>query len=136
MFISAPFGLSLLAEFGLSGTYLILASIMGQICVIGMLHVSRPSTIEREIQRQTFIKLEMATNKVIPFIDKTLLTKKPYLCILFSISTWNFCLSAGSIHLQNYVSVLSGINSEISSVTMYVFVCRFKLCRNILLCFA
>ncbi|XP_060593791.1 monocarboxylate transporter 12-like [Ruditapes philippinarum] len=117
MFISAPFGLYLLDVHGLTATYLIQASIQAHMCIFGVL--SRPSVIERQVQKQK--QMERKQNlkmRSTSYIDITLLKNRSYLCILFSISTWNFCLSAGFIHLPNYVSVQDGSNSDISLIML------------------
>ncbi|XP_053404383.1 monocarboxylate transporter 12-like [Mercenaria mercenaria] len=117
MFISAPFGLYLLTEHGLTATYLIQASIQAQMCIFGVL--SRPSVIERRVQKQKQIECKEDTKmKSASYVDVTLLKNRSYLCILFSIATWNFCLAAGFIHLPNYVSVRSGTNSDISLIML------------------
>jgi predicted MFS family arabinose efflux permease len=119
IFISAPFGLYLLEEHGLTATYLILASIQAHMCIFGVL--SRPSVIERQVQKHKQIERKQNLKMVsTTYIDVTLLKNRSYLCILFSISTWNFCLSAGFMHLPNYVLVRGGSNSDIS-LTMLLF---------------
>ncbi|XP_045200004.2 monocarboxylate transporter 12-like [Mercenaria mercenaria] len=112
MFISAPFGIHLLAEYGLNTAFLILAGIQAQMCVCGM--ISKPSSIEIEVhaqkKRDRKVKGE-STSKT--YLDVTLMKNISYTCYLISISTWNFGLCVAIMHLPNYVSILGGSNRDI-----------------------
>lgn len=109
MFFSAPLGLLILEEYGLSATFLILASIYLQTCVLAVL--CKPSVLEKNFHRQRN-NSEMHKRKS-SYFNFYLLYNKPFLCFLISTSTWNFALTTGIMHLPNYLRVNGESDAEI-----------------------
>ena len=72
LFIASPLAFALLKEFGLSGTFLILAGLNAHICVVAM--ICKPSTIEKnlKITKRMTIESEQAEQSC----DKTLFCDK------------------------------------------------------------
>ena len=72
LFIASPLAFALLKEFGLSGTFLILAGLNAHICVIAV--ICKPSTIEKnlKIAKRLTIEYEQAEQSC----DKTLFCDK------------------------------------------------------------
>ena len=67
LFIASPLAFALLKEFGLSGTFLILAGLNAQICVVAM--ICKPSTIEKNLKMTKHITIEY--DKAEQSCDKT-----------------------------------------------------------------
>lgn len=115
MFLSAPLGLHLIRNFGLTSTYLIIASIQAHICVIGV--ICKPSEIEKDVHRKKANREDgEMLSKSKKYLDLTLLKNAPYMCFLCSNVTWNFALTVAIIHLSNYITVLGGSDSDITYV--------------------
>jgi predicted MFS family arabinose efflux permease len=111
MFLSAPFGIYMISEHGLTATLLILACIQAQLCVCGML--SKPSVIENEVKAEKKRDRKIGGSKSKTYLDVTLMKNVSYTCYLLTVSTWNFGLCVAIMHLPNYVSVLGGTNRDI-----------------------
>lgn len=112
MLISAPFGLYLIDQHGLTTSFLILACIEAHVCVFGML--SRPSSIEKKVKAMRQVDRERDskfTSK--SYLDLTLLKNIPFSCFLLSTSAWNFALTVAIMHLPNYLAVLGGSKRDI-----------------------
>lgn len=110
MLLSAPFGLYLINQHGLTTSFLILACIEAHICVFGML--SRPSSIEKKVKAMRQVDRESKSTSR-SYLDLTLLKNIPFTCFLLSTSAWNFALAVAIMHLPNYLAVLGGSKREI-----------------------
>lgn len=112
MLASAPLGLHLINTYGLPISFLIIACIEAQICMLGML--CKPSSIEIKVHRQKEEDQKRKMKKLSnTLFDLTLLRNKSYCQFLISTSTWTFALSSAIMHLPNYVYVLGGNSRDI-----------------------
>lgn len=124
MFISAPFGIHLVSEYGLSSTFLILACIQAQMCVCGML--SKPSSVEKEVLAQKERDRQLkGESKSKTYLDISVIKNVSYICFLFTISAWNFALAVAIMHLPNYVFILGGSSSDIGLLMTSFSVANF-----------
>lgn len=106
--VSAPLGLFLVANYGLSYTLMLFACLQAQLLVIGV--ICRPSGNEKKLQN----KRRKETSSFKTFLDISLLTRWPFLFFLFSTAAWNFGLCVGVTHLPNYIDTIGGTTTDIS----------------------
>ncbi|KAL4230695.1 transmembrane transport [Mactra antiquata] len=112
MFLSAPLGLYFINNYGLSTTFLLLACMQAQICIVGV--ICKPSVIENKIQLKR--KSPSSKTKSITCFDLTLLNNVPYLFFLCSTVAWNFALCAVLVHFPYCITVFEGSNSDIGYI--------------------
>lgn len=113
MFVSAPFGLYLISNYGLAMTLSVCGCMQAQLIVIGM--ICKPSNLEKEVKQKKKKTLELKQeSKANTYIDFSLMKRKPFLMFLLSTSAWNFALCVAVVHLPNYISILGGSQSDIA----------------------
>ncbi|KAL4230169.1 hypothetical protein ACF0H5_010554 [Mactra antiquata] len=110
MFLSVPLGLFIINNLGLSSTFLFLACLQAQICIVGV--ICKPSVIENKIHLKK--KENRASQISTSCFDLSLLKNIPYLGFLCSSTTWNFALCAIVVHMPYYVTVLGGTDGNIA----------------------
>ena len=111
MFLSAPVGLIIKDTYGLSSSFLILAGMYAQTCVLGML--CKPSSCERKFQKERRTRAKLSKDTLSSHFNFSLICNKPFLCFLISSCTWNFALVTALMHLPNYLKINGGTDSEI-----------------------
>ena len=111
MFLSAPTGLVMMDIYGLSSSFLIIAGLYAQTCVLGML--CKPSSLEKQIHNQRRIRTKLSEERLSSHFNFSLLCNKAFLCFLISTTTWNFALVTALMHLPNYLKINGGSDSEI-----------------------
>ena len=113
MFLSAPLGLYILDLYGLSSSFLILAALYSQTCVLSVL--CKPSSVERKIHRERRMSSDNAkhSQNSASYFNFAVVCNKAFLIFLLSTCTWNFALIAALMHLPNYLKVNGQSASEI-----------------------
>ncbi|KAL4230696.1 transmembrane transport [Mactra antiquata] len=112
MFLGAPLGLYVINNCGLSSTFLFLACLQAQLCIVGV--ICKPSVIENKFLSK--MKINRAGQSSVTCLDMSMLNNISYLGFLCSSVTWNFALGAVLVHLPYCVTVFGGSNSEIAYI--------------------
>ena len=111
MFASAPMGLAITNIYGLSSSFLILAGVYLQTCVLGVL--CKPSSFELTNQKERRTRTKLSKDGISSHFNFLLISNKAFLCFLISTCTWNFALSTALMHLPNYLKINGGTDFEI-----------------------
>ncbi|WAR28860.1 MOT12-like protein [Mya arenaria] len=124
IFLASPLALWLLEEYGLKGTFLILAGICAHLCVCAV--ICKPSVEEEKLKINALKSKDVTMNKPYTYckcdslLDLQVLRSLPFVLFLMSTSTWNFMLSVCLMHLPNYV-MTKGLNATDITVLMTIF---------------
>ncbi|WAR22066.1 MOT12-like protein [Mya arenaria] len=103
MFLGSPFAIALLDMYALRGTLLIMAGIVANICVCGML--CKPNKMELYIQRQKQLPTQTHMQKVGMFRSLIDTCKQfSFVCFLLSTCCWNFVLAINTLQLPYFIS--------------------------------
>lgn len=124
MFIAGPLTQTLLNEYGLQGTFLILAAVASNIIMTGAL--MRPSDLEYRHKRDVEIKHSMeeisykrSNNKLATSVKNILhvdiLLNKSFICCCLQYCMWNMGFSILLLHLPTY-SVVQGNDTDSSAL--------------------
>lgn len=123
MFIAGPLTQTLLNEYGLQGTFLILAAVASNIIVTGAL--MRPSVLEYKHKKDVEIKQSMENipykrnNKLESSLKNILhvdiLLNKSFICCCLQYGMWNMGFSILLLHLPTY-SVVQGSDTDSSAL--------------------